>query len=57
MTELALQPAQVEAFARAARKAIERRIIQREADSAAFWLAVAQLYRREPSSSRTLARL
>lgn len=57
MAELAVQAVHVETFARIARKIIERSIGNREADGAAFWLAVSKAYQRGPGPSRELVKL
>ncbi|MER2267915.1 hypothetical protein [Methylobacterium oxalidis] len=56
MAELAVQPAHVEALARSVRKVIEQSIGRHEADGAAFWRAIAQMYQYEPDCSRALVK-
>ncbi|WP_336492512.1 hypothetical protein [Methylobacterium nigriterrae] len=46
MTDLEVPPAQVEALAQQERERIDERLARSGGDSAAFWHAVALIYRR-----------
>lgn len=59
MSEPTILPADVETFARIARKEIELHILRHNADRLAFWHAVRLAYTREPvdpAHSRDVAR-